>query len=56
LPRWHQIINDGGLFLDRWAHQAAAFGWTALDVFGEHGQRSLSVLASEAMLRLRRGA
>jgi tetratricopeptide (TPR) repeat protein len=28
----------------------------ALDVFGEHGQRSLSVLASEAMLRLRRGA
>ena len=34
LPRWHQIINDGGLFLDRWAHQAAAFGWTALDVFG----------------------
>ena len=34
LPRWHQIINDGGLFLDWWAHQAAAFGWTALDVFG----------------------
>ena len=34
LPRWNQIINDGGLFLDQWAHQAAAFGWTALDVFG----------------------
>ena len=34
LPRWHQIINDGGLFLDRWAHQAAGLGWTALDVFG----------------------
>jgi hypothetical protein len=34
LPRWHQIINDGGLFLDQWAHQAAELGWTALDVFG----------------------
>ena len=34
LPRWHQIINDGGLFLDRWARQAAGLGWTALDVFG----------------------
>ncbi len=34
LPRWHQIINDGGLFLDQWAHQAAGLGWTALDVFG----------------------
>ena len=34
LPQWRQIINDGGLFLDQWAHQAAALGWTALDVFG----------------------
>ena len=34
LPRWRQVINDGGLFLDQWAHQAAALGWTVLDVFG----------------------
>ena len=32
--RWRQIIGDGGLFLDKWAKQAAALGWTAVDVFG----------------------
>jgi len=32
--RWHQIINDGGLFLDQWSVQALALGWRAVDVFG----------------------
>lgn len=34
--RWRQIIDDGGRFLDRWASQAAAVGWSAADVFGLH--------------------
>lgn len=32
--RWHEIINDAGLFLDGWGPQAAALGWMAADVFG----------------------
>lgn len=32
--RWHQIINDGGVFLDQWGEQALALGWRAVDVFG----------------------
>ena len=32
--RWAQIVNDGGLFLDRWRRGAAALGWKATDVFG----------------------
>lgn len=34
--RWRQIIDDAGRFLDRWAANAAALGWTTLDVFGVH--------------------
>jgi hypothetical protein len=34
--RWEQIVNDGGLFLDRWGRQAAEMGWRAVDVFGAH--------------------
>jgi hypothetical protein len=34
--RWQQVVNDGGLFLDRWAAAAARLGWSAEDVFGVH--------------------
>lgn len=34
LQRWEQLVNDGGLFLDRWGRQAAVLGWRAIDVFG----------------------
>jgi hypothetical protein len=34
--RWHQFINDAGLFLDRWGRQAEAFGWRADELFGLH--------------------
>lgn len=34
--RWEQLVNDGGVFLDRWGKQAAVLGWQALDVFGVH--------------------
>jgi len=32
--RWHQLLNDGGRFLDLWATRAAELGWSAEDVFG----------------------
>ena len=32
--RWHQFINDAGLFLDRWGRQAEALGWRADELFG----------------------
>lgn len=32
--RWEQILNDGGLFLDRWKTQVIALGWRPVDVFG----------------------
>jgi hypothetical protein len=35
--RWRQIVDDGGLFLDKpneWARKAAGLGWRAVDVFG----------------------
>ncbi|MDD2324619.1 MAG: hypothetical protein PHW63_01205 [Alphaproteobacteria bacterium] len=32
--RWDQILNDGGLFLDRWKGTVLALGWLPVDVFG----------------------
>lgn len=37
--RWHQVIDDAGRFLDRWATQAAALDWKTLDVFGVHPEK-----------------
>jgi hypothetical protein len=34
LAHWLQLIDDGGRFLDRWAHTAVELGWSAEDVFG----------------------
>ena len=32
--RWHQFINDAGLFFDRWGRQAEALGWRPDELFG----------------------
>ena len=32
--RWQRLIDDAGMFLDRWAVQVAAMGWTTREVFG----------------------
>ena len=32
--RWHQFINDAGLFLDHWGRQAEALGWRPDELFG----------------------
>lgn len=31
--RWEQILNDGGLFLDRWKGTVLVLGWLPVDVF-----------------------
>jgi hypothetical protein len=30
---WRQALDDGGRFLDRWASEAALWGWTVADLF-----------------------
>ena len=30
---WRRALNDGGLFLDAWAGEAAALGWPAVRIF-----------------------
>lgn len=32
--RWHELQNAAGVFIDKFATQAAALGWSALDIFG----------------------
>jgi len=32
--RWQRVINGAGIFVDQWAAEAAACGWSDLDVFG----------------------
>ena len=32
--RWHQFVDDAGLFLDLWGSEAERLGWTSADLFG----------------------
>jgi hypothetical protein len=34
---WERVINDAGLFLDKWGVQAERLGWSAEDLFAEPG-------------------
>jgi hypothetical protein len=34
--RWRTLLEDGGVFLNRWGAEAARRGWSAEDVFGVH--------------------
>jgi len=34
--RWLQLQEDANRFVDQWGRQAAALGWSALDIFGCH--------------------
>ncbi len=34
LDRWERAIDDAGVFLDAWGHEAERLGWTAPDVVG----------------------
>jgi hypothetical protein len=37
--RWLQLQEDTKHFVDRWGKQAAALGWSALNIFGCHPER-----------------
>jgi hypothetical protein len=37
--RWLQLQEDANRFVDQWGRQAAALGWSALDIFGCHPTR-----------------
>ena len=34
--RWLQLQKDANRFVDQWGRQAAALGWSTLDIFGCH--------------------
>jgi hypothetical protein len=36
IERWDQFINDAGIFLDLWGHEAERLGWRAEELFGLH--------------------
>ena len=36
LERWHQFINDAGIFLDQWGCEAEQLDWRVEDLFGLH--------------------
>lgn len=52
---WEQVLNDAGLFADRWAHQAIALGWTVLDVFSVHKSGNRKRLDGEGVVLSIRG-
>jgi len=54
-PRWHQAINDAGLFLDRWGEAAELPEWTANDLFGLHPTAPLSRMDEMGLVWLLRG-
>ena len=35
IERWHQFINDAGIFLDQWGCEAERLGWRAEELFQE---------------------
>jgi hypothetical protein len=40
--RWRELLDNTGVFIDRWAVQAASLGWNAADIFGCHRQAPLA--------------
>jgi hypothetical protein len=40
--RWSELVDNAGVFIDRWAVQAASLGWNAADIFGCHRQAPLA--------------
>jgi len=55
LDRWRQLVDDGGLFLDRWGRNAAQLGWKAIDVFGVHAAASTHRYDSQGLVTLLAG-
>jgi hypothetical protein len=53
--RWRRAIIDAGRFLDQWGAQAAALGWTTLDIFGAHPTHPLQRIDCAGLILLLRG-
>jgi hypothetical protein len=53
--RWRQTIVDAGRFLDQWGAQAAALGWSTLDVFGAHPRHPIERLDCAGLVILLHG-
>lgn len=53
--RWEMLLQDAERFLDRWSSTAQAMGWTALDLFGVHPNRSAARFDVMGLLLLLQG-
>jgi hypothetical protein len=42
LERWHQFVNDAGIFLDQWGCEAERLGWRAEELFGLHPEAPMA--------------
>jgi hypothetical protein len=42
IDRWHQFIDDGGVFLNRWGLEAEWLGWTVEELFGLHADAPMA--------------
>lgn len=54
--RWLTFCNDAGAFIDRWAPQAAALGWSTVEVFGVHRTRPVERFDGAGLVWLLNGA
>lgn len=53
--RWRSFVDDAGAFLDRWAAQASAFGWSTHDLFGCDRDRPFARVDQAGLLWLVNG-
>jgi hypothetical protein len=40
--RWRELVDNAGVFIDRWAVKAASLGWNAANIFGCHREAPLA--------------
>lgn len=52
---WEQVINDAGLFGDKWAARARDLGWSIMDVFAVHKSENRKRLDGEGIILSLRG-
>jgi hypothetical protein len=50
--RWREAIDDGGRFLDKYGHQAAALGWRPADIFARTDRLGLAFLIHGAQVTM----
>jgi hypothetical protein len=56
LASWQQLLIDLQVFLNRWGAQAAALGWSTLNLFGVHRSRPLARYDAMGLVLLLDGA